>query len=65
MLTPSSPASSVDSLFDGTGDDDNGGEYTRPEVKNSEEIRIASRTPPPIPGLYVFPSLLPPEVASE
>lgn len=44
---PSSPASSADSLFD---EDDGADE-------------VASRDAPPIPGLYVFPGLLPRDVA--
>lgn len=46
---PSSPVSSAGSLF---GSDD-------------EEEVIATRTPPRIPGLYVFPGLLPRELAGE
>lgn len=46
---PSSPVSSAGSLF---GTDD-------------EVEVIATRTPPPIPGLYVFPGLLPRELAGE
>lgn len=44
-----SPVSSAGSLFD--------------DHENAEVI--ASRTPPPIPGLSVFPGLLPRELASE
>lgn len=52
---PSSPTSSADSLFD---DSDGAGEQGEVEV-------VATRTAPPIPGLYVFPGLLPRDLASE
>lgn len=74
---PSSPTSSVDSLFD---DDEHDGalgtdatvdvnEYERrPGSENADdpvEVMVASRSVPPIEGLYVFPELLPADVASK
>jgi hypothetical protein len=64
-MTPSSPTSTVDSLFDEVEDDGSfDGEYAEPQPDLST-IVPARRTPPPIPGLYVFPALLPADLASE
>lgn len=49
---PASPASSVDSLFDDS------------EVEPEVEV-LAVRSAPPIPGLYVFPGILPRDLACE
>lgn len=66
-----SEPSETDSLFDDDGRssvasargvEGTGGGSPHADVGT---VRVASREPPPIPGLYVFPDILPREVASE
>lgn len=54
-LETMSPVSSAGSLFD---DSDGANEQDDVDI-------VAARTAPPIPGLYVFPDLLPRDLAGE
>lgn len=59
--SPSAPSSSRDSLFD--GDDDSDEQLpVEPTLDAAKALTAASSTPPPIPGLFVFPHAVPIEL---